>query len=78
MADALVPWVDGVNSIYFTGASVLPTPQGGIFIFKYPQWVPQQPAMVTSHGRGPKTGWQTKKGTEKTQTHIMTVTHIPI
>lgn len=79
VADALVPWVDGVNSIYFTGASVLPTPQGGIFIFKYPQWVPRQPAMVTSHGSGPKTGWLTKKSAQKktlSETH-MTFANIP-
>jgi len=36
VADAPVSRADGVNSIYFTGANVLPTLQGGIFIFKYP------------------------------------------
>ncbi len=70
MADALVPRVDGVNSLYFTKANVLPTPQVALFSFKYPQWVPQQPAMVTRHGSGPETGWLTKKKGHRTVANI--------
>ncbi len=69
VADALVPRVDGVNSLYFTKANVLPTPQVALFSFKYPQWVPQQPAMVTRHSSGPKLGGKKKRAIGPLQTY---------